>query len=719
MSTQAALGPIADPLLVGKITLIFGFAWLALVALRRVSPAARHHWIVLAFSASVAVPFIEPLLPAWEVLPTPFTVSVEQSEVRIEQRWHPEAVAASPRAEPRPPAMPEARPATVESGFDLGSLVRIAPLAGLTITLALILVLAFRVLAIHRAVSGGRPLDVPSWTELLDALRSKLGVAREVQLRVHGKGRMPLVWGWRRPIILLPVECVGWTADRRRAVLAHELAHVARGDVPALFLSHLTSALHWFNPLVWILKRRLAVERELACDDAVIALGLDPGDYADHLLTIATRCRDTHRLAPVMARPSQLEERIMAILDPRRRRGGLSRGLRGTLIVLVLGSLLPLASLSWDVVHAAPYDTSQSGSDGVDYEAELRQRGIDLRDVDALIAGLDSRFAVLRAASAWALGNTGDRRAVDPLIAALDDRDDKVREWSVRSLGDLGDPRAVDPLVERIGDREAEVRQWSVRSLTKLGDSSVAGYLLEAIEDQDAEVREWVVRALGELEGPEARAGLIERLDEDEDAEVREWAARSLAAIEAPTEARWERNRAEEEPLMPGGDRKPQHRADPEVVSALVRALASEEANVLEWSARSLAELGAVAAVDPLIGLTTADNLAVREWAIRSLGTIGDPRAVDALVDSLSADNAVIREWSARSLGVLGDARMVDPLIASLDDDSAIVREWAVRVLGDHGDRRAVDHLYRRLEDESPHVRRWAKRALEHLGEQP
>jgi beta-lactamase regulating signal transducer with metallopeptidase domain len=113
--------------------------------------------------------------------------------------------------------------------------------------------------------------------------------------------------------IVLPTDCVGWAAATRRAVLAHERAHVAGGDFYLLLLSQLNRALFWFNPMSWWLHGRLASLAELTSDDAAMdALGDGPG-YAAILLDMARRSAPV-RGAVAMARPSTVCRRIERIL---------------------------------------------------------------------------------------------------------------------------------------------------------------------------------------------------------------------------------------------------------------------------------------------------------------------------------------------------------------------------------------------------------------------
>jgi hypothetical protein len=113
--------------------------------------------------------------------------------------------------------------------------------------------------------------------------------------------------------VLLPPDCAGWTVETRKAVIAHELCHVAGGDFYVLVLAQLNRAIFWFNPMSWWLHRRLASLAELASDDAAIsALGDGPG-YAAILLEVVRRSGPA-MVGVAMARPATIRHRIERIL---------------------------------------------------------------------------------------------------------------------------------------------------------------------------------------------------------------------------------------------------------------------------------------------------------------------------------------------------------------------------------------------------------------------
>ena len=157
---------------------------------------------------------------------------------------------------------------------------------------------------------------------------------------------MPMTWGWRRPVVLVPAGAETWPESRRRAVLLHELSHVARGDYAAQIAAEVVRALYWFNPLVWTAARRLRLESEQACDDKVLTAGAQAADYAGDLLDIARSFRAGRAAGLAMARPSQLAGRLLAVLDASRNRGGVSRRLVVPAWLIAACVVIPLAALA-------------------------------------------------------------------------------------------------------------------------------------------------------------------------------------------------------------------------------------------------------------------------------------------------------------------------------------------------------------------------------------
>jgi beta-lactamase regulating signal transducer with metallopeptidase domain/DUF4097 and DUF4098 domain-containing protein YvlB len=167
----------------------------------------------------------------------------------------------------------------------------------------------------------------------------------------------PFTLGARRPVILLPLEAVDWTAERLRIVLVHEAAHVARLDYVAQLVATAACAIYWFNPIAWLAATRLRAEAEHAADDRVLAAGVDGVTYASHLLELARpeSAPLSTAMAVGMARgTTRLEKRFTAMLDSTRSRGIVPLRLQAALGSVALMAAIPFTSLRLVPVTASP-----------------------------------------------------------------------------------------------------------------------------------------------------------------------------------------------------------------------------------------------------------------------------------------------------------------------------------------------------------------------------
>jgi hypothetical protein len=137
-----------------------------------------------------------------------------------------------------------------------------------------------------------RPVTDAGLCAVLEELRNELGVRPRVGLRVLDGLGSPATVGWRRPLVLLPADWPTWTDAERRGVLAHELAHVRRGDYATALLAHLAVALHAYHPLVRVLARHLHAAQELAADAVAARSAGDSGSYVRTLCRLALRQDD-------------------------------------------------------------------------------------------------------------------------------------------------------------------------------------------------------------------------------------------------------------------------------------------------------------------------------------------------------------------------------------------------------------------------------------------
>lgn len=186
--------------------------------------------------------------------------------------------------------------------------------------------------------------------DLVRSLAIACGVRRPVDVLLHEDVSSPLTCGVWRPAILLPVDASEWSAADLRRALVHELEHVRRRDWMTQCAARVACACYWFHPLAWMAWRRLRLEAERACDDAVVQ-GAESTAYAEQLVGLARRL-STGRALPslAMANRSDLSVRVFSLLDANRRRGRVGRaaiaGVLGVaaLVVLVVAPIRAIAA---------------------------------------------------------------------------------------------------------------------------------------------------------------------------------------------------------------------------------------------------------------------------------------------------------------------------------------------------------------------------------------
>jgi hypothetical protein len=157
----------------------------------------------------------------------------------------------------------------------------------------------------------------------------------------------PISWGLMRPVILLNARAVD-AAEDAEAIIAHELAHVARLDWIKLLLARVATALFWFNPLVWMIAREAHQLREEAADDTVLAADIEDTDYAQLLVGVARHeCRGlligAHGVAPSKG---SLARRVARVLDSGSPRGPVERSFAAGVFFGAVATATPLAALT-------------------------------------------------------------------------------------------------------------------------------------------------------------------------------------------------------------------------------------------------------------------------------------------------------------------------------------------------------------------------------------
>jgi TonB family protein len=319
-----------------KATVLLVFTAIAVSASRWRSAAFRHRVWAMGILGSLILPLLSILLPAWH----------SQALGNVTGLWgSAHSISAGPGSQPVEPMIVDA---SVTSRL-FGSWASLALLAWACGFLFFAMRLVAGLGRLAWISRHGKPMLHDNWMHSLLELSNSFAISHPVRLlQYEHSAAMPLTWGTLRPLIILPSTAGEWSEDRRRVVLAHELTHIGRRDWLLQVCAELARAFYWFHPLVWMAAERLRQESECACDDAVLNSGIQPIEYANHLLELA-RCfrhsRSAWSAALGIARPSNLERRFVAMLTPSVNRRGLSHQSRFLIALLAFGLLLPLAVL--------------------------------------------------------------------------------------------------------------------------------------------------------------------------------------------------------------------------------------------------------------------------------------------------------------------------------------------------------------------------------------
>lgn len=359
-------------------------ASLAVRAARRRGAAARHMIWSVAAAGLLALPLLRAALPEWHLTSAgPRAADVGSLE---------SSLAAAPDRGPgqrpvRKVVVPgEGEPARTDSADDAAVPTVVVALDRYLLPLwaagtgVVVLWICSGMVGIGAVVRRADEVDDPGLLEAAGEAARDVGEGSLVRLRWSDEVEVPVVAGLVRPVILLPGRARGWSHERVRWTLVHELTHALRHDVAVGVLARLACAVYWFHPAIWHLAARIDVERERACDERVAELRGDPLGYADELLRAAAEAFERRRLpgfVPAGA-PSALEERIEGLLDrrSRARQPGLRDVAAGLALSLLVAAPLAAATLS------PPPDDSGSSAEPAMAESSVREPPPGERSVD-------------------------------------------------------------------------------------------------------------------------------------------------------------------------------------------------------------------------------------------------------------------------------------------------------------------------------------------------
>jgi uncharacterized protein (TIGR03435 family) len=216
----------------------------------------------------------------------------------------------------------------------------------------------------HRIVKNARLLHEGPEVVALRSVESEAGVRRQIPVVLTSMATEPGIFGIMRPILVWPAGLTEQlTAAHIEAIIAHEMEHVRRRDNLTAAVHACVEALFWFHPAVFWIGSRIREERELACDECVIAHSIQAQDYAESILKVCAFCLEPPVPCVAGVSGSDLKKRVLRILRhpsdvtlTRRRRALLAA-------IALLAIALPV---SIGVVHGQVSSSSAEGSGSAD-----------------------------------------------------------------------------------------------------------------------------------------------------------------------------------------------------------------------------------------------------------------------------------------------------------------------------------------------------------------
>ncbi len=230
---------------------------LAAVSGNHLSQSWRYHGIV-----AVSLLFVLPVYKLWEFIPVPYSVSppVISFGGGVEPAFLPGSPAGVDMLTPQP--LPTA-------GIDWGTVLERAAVLWLWVAVSLVLWNVWRLLRYRRLIeqAGNK---VNSRLQQIAVEEARLaGIGGEVRLLASPLAQSPMLVGFFRPTILLPLEHL--PDSDARFILAHELTHFRRKDLWKKLLFLMVRCAHWFNPIVYLLNRDFSRWLETSCDEYVVS----------------------------------------------------------------------------------------------------------------------------------------------------------------------------------------------------------------------------------------------------------------------------------------------------------------------------------------------------------------------------------------------------------------------------------------------------------------
>jgi len=395
-----------------KSLLVAGLT-LGLLALMKHRSAAERSWVAHIGLLALIIMALAPLvLPSWSIRTPALFSQTPAIEAPVAQ---PHAAVAPRLGAPTREIAAASQPAHLK--------INAVAAAYAIYALPAAILLLLTALALGRLIALQARAEVlvdGHWLTALARAQLRMGFKHGTALLTSNALASPISWGVMRPVILLNSRAVE-ASDEAEAIIAHELAHVARMDWVKLLLARIATALFWFNPFVWLLAREAHQLREEAADDAVLAADIPDTDYAQLLVGVARHecpglLLGAHGVAPSR---SSLARRVARVLDGKSVRGPVAGSFAVGVFVGAVLVAAPLAALTLTPAGAiqskSRSSTVSASEPGSAYYPATPEEPTDLPHIIAKGVSTSVSTAVAAVVPSVAVAdNGGDFRIVAP-----------------------------------------------------------------------------------------------------------------------------------------------------------------------------------------------------------------------------------------------------------------------------------------------------------------
>jgi beta-lactamase regulating signal transducer with metallopeptidase domain len=391
MTTELLLTIGSSPVLslVAKSTLVLGTGLAAVALARRATAATRHMVLAAVFASLLLLPIVASVAP-----PIGVPIRAEIAGPAAVSPAEPAAGTQAPRKVPLEAVLSQdwsipwfvhalQNWRSIDFASGPGALASMVWMAGALVAGVPIVMGVWQSRRLR-----ARAIPCPAIETMASRLAAEAGIRRTVHVGCDEQVASPFTSGFLRPVLVLSADAGAWPEDDLRRALVHELEHVRRGDWLVQLGIRTVLAAYWFHPLAWVAWRRLRLEAERACDDAVLRVA-EGTDYAAQLVGLARRYLERGSYALGMARRSDLAARVTAVLDGNRRRGrasvpgAVTVWIAAALVSVLVGAVRTAASPQANEARSSSRQQGPSRQDRALYYAS--DRG-DVEAVDRLVS---------------------------------------------------------------------------------------------------------------------------------------------------------------------------------------------------------------------------------------------------------------------------------------------------------------------------------------------